>query len=339
MEAVVTYQNNALKKEIGSWKGEKLKSLLDRVSDGEGERLLSKLINDGNLSLSAQINNIEIKFHSRKSETHFQMAITDNTEIIELRDIAQQSQIVNSFLDIGAHELATPLSSIMGFTHFLLDEEFNQVLNNDQRHMLNSIEKSTKKLQNVVTNMLDLVYANDTSRLNSEKKSLINIGEFITDMLPLLKITLEKNSFNEKNLKLDDSFYISISKQKLHDLCSEIAINLRRNTPPGKNITIQAFDEEESVHIIVENECFGIPTNELDKIFEPFHRHQDSIHHSSGYEYDQGGPGIGLTITKKIINDANGKIWVVNKKPYSRKKENTVQMHIIFPKSFSPVTS
>lgn len=328
INATIVYQNNVLRNELGSWEKSKLVDLLDIISDGSGKIYLAKLIDKGRLVLSGRINDLEVKYHSRKSENHIQMAISDNTEINQIRDMEQRSTIINSFLNIGSHELKTPLNGILGITDLMLRDKTSI----EHKKIFKLISESANTLNDIVSKMLKIIYVEDKTIPALEKPNSLNISEFFKNMYPVFEKHLVDRDFSKDHLHLNATSNIDMPEQHLYDIVTEIAINLRRNTPIGKRIEIFTTDENDSVHVIIENECKGIPTNCLEKIFQPFYRHQDPAKHSSGYEYGQGGIGMGLTIIKKYINQVNGKVWFENNSDYAPGKENLVRMHMIFPK-------
>ncbi len=63
----------------------------------------------------------------------------------------------------------------------------------------------------------------------------------------------------------------------------------------------------------------------------PFFLHQNHLNHSSGYGYGQSGAGMGLTILKRYIFQANGKVWFANESDYEEGKDNLVKLHLLLP--------
>ncbi len=326
--STIVYQNDALKDEIGIWKGGKLIDLLDVISDGHGEENLKILLDHKTLAISGTINDIEIKYHSHKCINHIQMAISDNTEINKIRDKEKRTDLINSFLNIGSHELLTPLNVILSSTSWLLQDGLSE----EHKTSIQYIDDYANSLSDIVSEMLNMIYEekSDIQQPDSVCQQPLNISESIQKLLPIIKNHIEDEDLLEISLKSNSC--ICMSEHYFSDIITEISINLRRNTPKGKSIKISTFDDTDSINIIIENECYGIPTDQLEKIFDPFYRYQDPNKHSSGYEYGQGGIGMGLTIIKKHLTHANGKVWFENESEYAPDKENKVIMHIQFPK-------
>ncbi|NQU35898.1 MAG: HAMP domain-containing histidine kinase [Bacteroidetes bacterium] len=326
MDALITYQNNILRNEIGSWVDKSLLELFDKLSGGSGKMVLKKLVNEGVLALPCKIDKMEVKVHSRLGPKHIQITITDNTEINRLRDIGQRSKLIDTFLMIGSHELKTPLNGIIGISSLLKEEEDDY----SKSEMLDLIINSGQGLNDVVIKMLNQIYS---SKSNSIVNAIVNqnVGDSIMKSLPMFNKYLQDRDFNIENLHLNDKLFIQLPEGNLTDILTEIAINLRRNTPPNGKVTFSTYDEKGEVILIVENEGFGIPETDIKRVFEPFYRHQDKMYHSSGYEYQQAGAGMGLTILKRNVENAGGRVWFENSYPYEQGKQNRVKLYIILP--------
>tara|TARA_B100001971_G_C18234348_1_gene566102 strand:+ start:1715 stop:2209 length:495 start_codon:yes stop_codon:yes gene_type:complete len=121
--AFIVYQNDIIVDQIGLWTGKSLLDLLTELSEGNGEKLLTKLIEENELIFPCKIKDLEMKYHSRMGPNHIQITISDNTEINRLRDIEQRSKLIDTFLMIGSHELKTPLNGIIGISSFLQETE------------------------------------------------------------------------------------------------------------------------------------------------------------------------------------------------------------------------
>jgi signal transduction histidine kinase len=325
-DAVINYQNNILKRELGNWINQTVIKLFDKLNNGKGIDVMNQLVEEGKLALPGKLNELEIKIHSRLADSHIQITIIDNTEINRLRDIEQRSELINSFLMIGSHELKTPLNGIIGISSILKAEE--ECAN--KAEMFDLIINSGKALDNVVIKMLKHIYSYKSNNLISSIV-ILNIGETIISMSSLFNKYLHDRNFTINAKLLLDSQFVKFAEGDLKDILTEVAINLRRNTPPDGNVTISTFDQKNEVHLVIENECYGIPEDELEKVFEPFYRFQNKMQHSSGYEYNQAGAGMGLTILKRIVEKFNGKVWFENKYPYNSNKLNLLKLEIVFP--------
>jgi len=325
-EATILYQNDALSNKIGLWRNKSLLEFLNSLCEGNGEMLINKLISDGELTFPCKTDDMDLKYHSFMGTNYMQITITDITELNKLRDIEQRSNLIDTFIMIGSHELKTPLNGILGIASLLKEEELSQ----DKRELLDVVINAATTLDGVVKKMLKQIYSEQTDVEIVEIEN-INIGSEIEKSMSLFIRCLKDRDFDATNVQLLDMQSVRLPKGSFNDILFEIAINLRRNTPPTGKVSIKSYDKDGFVYLEVENQGTGIPEEDILRVFEPFFHHQNSMHHSSGYEYEQSGVGMGLTILKRIVNNANGRVWFENLSPYEEGKENTVKLSIVLP--------
>lgn len=326
VNAFIVYQNDILKDKIGLWTDKTLLEFLTELSQGNGRNMLAKLIENKELTFSCKINDLEMKYHSRMGPNHIQITISDNTEINRLRDIEQRSKLIDTFLMIGSHELKTPLNGIIGITSLLQEKETNL----EKKDMLDMVVHAANTLDNVVLKMLRQIYSYKPNNLINAVVD-VKVGTVIKESLPLFVKYLKGRDIVMDNIQLNDTKEIRLPEGYINDILLELAINLKRNTPPGGKIKILTFDKKNNVHLVIENYGMGIPEKDLEKVFYPFYLHQNSMNHSSGYEYGQAGVGMGLTILKRIVDQSGGKVWFENILPYEEGKENIVRLTIVLP--------
>jgi signal transduction histidine kinase len=278
------------------------------------------------LSFSCNFNNLDLVCYAFKGVNHIQISITDITELNELRDVEQRTKLIDSFLMIGSHELKTPLNGILGISSLLITEEADQ----EKKELLEMIISAAQTLDSVVLKMLRQIYSYKIDDVITAVVD-VNVGQVIQKSLPIFNNCLRGRNFVMDNIHLHDTLTVRLPEGHLNDILLEIAINLQRNTPPNGDVFIKTFDQDNIVHIVVENQGMGIPDEDLEKVFEPFYLHQESMNHSSGYEYGKSGMGIGLTILKRNVEQAGGKVWFKNKYKYEKGKENCVILNIELP--------
>ena len=324
-DALIFYQNNKSLDKFGDFTSKTFKELFYEICLFDADKKYSELFEKKYISFPGRFNNIEVKFHARINENIIQTSVSDNTRIFEERDRLQREKIIDSFLMHGSHELKTPLNAIMGLSSMLLQNDFDE----ESSELLNLIFSSSQKLDGVINRMLEFIHLDLNSvSIDSEK---INISSYFKNSFDLLDKYLYDKDFNFELLELESTKYVRLDKGIMDDIVNEIAINLRRNTPPGKKIEIRTYDTDFGVKLEIENAGMAIPPDELENVFKPFYLLGNKMHHSSGYEFGKSGIGMGLTIIKRSINKMGGKIWFQNKYPFVENKENCVILNIEFP--------
>ncbi len=199
-----------------------------------------------------------------------------------------------------SHELKTPLISIKGYGELLYDEKLGK-LSDKQKTSLESIIRNADRLTRLINSIL-FISKFQAGKIEFKFESL-DIKEIIKHCVDDFKRILDKKQIR---LEMDIPEAIKILADK--DRFTEVIINLLDNaikfTPEGGKISIKAQGEKECVHITVSDNGIGISPEVLPKLFSRFYQ----VDTSSDRKF--GGTGLGLYITKNIIDALNGKIWI-----------------------------
>jgi signal transduction histidine kinase/DNA-binding response OmpR family regulator len=210
------------------------------------------------------------------------------------------------FLSSMSHEIRTPMNSIVGFT----DQLINTPLNNQQKTQLGIIKNSAEHLLVIINDILD--YA----KIESGKMQLEHINFMPRDVIEEVCSLLEAQLLS-KALLLSINIESTVPQVLKGDpvRLKQVLINLLSNaikfTDKGY-IKINArlhkkSDDLSYVLFSIEDTGIGIPENKINKIFEDFVQADSSITRRFG------GTGLGLPITKKIIEQQEGSIYVESK--------------------------
>ena len=227
---------------------------------------------------------------------------TQNIQLTMAKKEAQDANRVKSdFLAKMSHELRTPLNGVIGFTRQL----YKTPLNKHQKDYLDTIMLSANSLMTIISDILDF------SKLEAGAMELESIQFQLRDAVNEV-MTLLAPSAHEKQLELS----IYINPQVPDDLTGDptrfkqVLINLLSNaikfTEQGSikvDISYRLLDEESaSVLVSVTDTGVGIPMDKQDSLFTPFGQADSSITRKFG------GTGLGLIITKHIVEAMNGRI-------------------------------
>ncbi len=197
-----------------------------------------------------------------------------------------------------SHELRTPLAVIQGSLEALIDEIWEPTPDR-----LESINKEIKRLTRLIDSLENLFkYESKALVLNREK---IYIDELIKKIM-----TLFEKQMYDKNIKYDfeiEKHSINIDKDKISQAVINIISNSIKYTPENGNIFIKCFKKQGYLIISIQDTGIGISKEHLPYIFERFYRGDESR------TRETGGSGIGLTISKAIIDSHGGKIIVKSK--------------------------
>lgn len=236
--------------------------------------------------------------------------IMRNTQLKAALDTANQASIAKTaFLSSISHEIRTPLNAIIGLDSIALKEPN---ISARTRSHLRKIGDSAKHLLSLINDILDV------SRIESGRMILKNEEFSFGAMLEQIN-TMVSSQCAEKGLHFDckilskiDDFYIG-DVMKLQQVLINILSNAIKFTPSGGNVIftvekIAQFTNKTTLRFIVKDTGIGMEEKYLPHIFEIFSQ-EDSTAASS-----YGGTGLGMPITKNIVEMMNGKISVKSQK-------------------------
>ena len=219
--------------------------------------------------------------------------------------LAEQSvRAKENFLANMSHEIRTPLNGIIGVLSLLRKTE----LNYDQQELVEIIDSSSENLLAIINDILDLTKI-DAGKINFE-----NVTIDIANTL-ILSTKIFEIKASEKNIKFHQNY--QLPKHKLvfgdHLRINQIINNLLSNaikfTPKGGNVTffVELVKETKNtiiMNLVVKDSGIGIADEQKASIFEDF------VQASSDITRRFGGSGLGLSITKRLVNLMNGTIEV-----------------------------
>ncbi len=252
------------------------------------------------------------------------------------RELARLDQAKSDFIDIASHELRTPLTQVSGYNDLLgaaIDD--GSVTRESGLHLTQGVQKAALRLREIVNLMLDV------SRLDTEMLGLdlsrTSVASVVHTAAEPWAEALEERQQTLVVEDLEDLPPITADHGRLKQVFSHLIQNAIKYTPDGGRIQITGrliyngqatpkpqhssseTDEpprfpsrtmERYVAVVVADTGIGIPTDDLERIFEKFYRVGDVLSHSSGKTKFKGaGPGLGLTIARGIVEAHGGSIW------------------------------
>jgi diguanylate cyclase (GGDEF)-like protein/PAS domain S-box-containing protein len=258
--------------------------------------------------------NLELKELNEKLEEK----VIERTMELEKanRELERSNKLKSQFIATMSHELRTPLNSILGFSELLLDEVFGN-LTEKQKRYVNNIYNSGNHLLQLINNILDL------AKIESGKMELhyetFSLKQALVEVENILKPLIHK-----KNQRLTVSVeeklsVINADRTKFKQILYNLLSNAIKFTGEGGSISITAdLIEKENYNLISTKKCcknnylkisitdtgIGIKKDYQEKIFLEFEQLDSS--YSRKYE----GTGLGLALTKKLVELHGGKIFV-----------------------------
>jgi PAS domain S-box-containing protein len=216
--------------------------------------------------------------------------------------IAQVEHAKQEFVSIAAHQLRTPVSSIMTASMTLSDFESNN-FNDTQNHLIKMITNAGQQMNELVDFLLMMTRAESGSMTLTPIP--IKLKKLTTELIHEVDSRLKQKSIKIK-LSQEPSKITPVYVDK--SALTQVIINLISNaigySPKGSQITVSIISANDSVEFFVKDQGIGISKEDQDKIFDKFYRS------SKAKEFSQNGTGLGLSLAKSIVESWGGKIWV-----------------------------
>lgn len=276
-----------------------------------------------------------INFASMRELERSRAALRDNLEELEQhhRTLKSINQMKSAFLSLASHELRTPLTTIISGTEFLQSLTEGRLNENEQR-ALNVIMRGSQRLNHIVDDLLE------TARI--EAKALYIAREAFNPLPMIIELIAESRPGSEArkvNLELEEFPDDAVIRGDIHHLKRALARlieNAVKFTPEGGSIhvagrvlekedvisltkSLKAFSDsffegplaDKYLQISVSDSGVGLEKEDHLRIFDKFQEVGDiSSHSTSRASFGGKGVGLGLTITKGVIETHEGLLWV-----------------------------
>ena len=230
-----------------------------------------------------------------------------------LKKLQENEKLKDDFINIAAHELRTPIQPILGLSDLInrsLQNNTREIDTSELKNDIKVIYRNAKKLQKLTNDILDV------SRIDSH---ILNLNTSRFDFVELVKNTIqdfttnsekkEENVFIDCNFLdetkskevLDQSIWVEVDKARISQVLLNLLNNARKFTEEGKiTVTVLMKKNRKEVIVSISDKGKGINSEVMNHLFEKFISRSDS------------GTGLGLYISKNIIEAHRGKIWASN---------------------------
>lgn len=215
-------------------------------------------------------------------------------------ELEKKTKELKSFVYTVSHDLRTPLISLEGFAD-ILAEEYGDELGEEGKHYLERIHANVDKIDSFLDDLLQL------SRIGRKEppKEEVDLKEIAREVTEDLRSRLE-----EKGIKVeteDDLPTFYFERKRMYQIFSNFISNACKYMGEQENprIGVGGEDKDGKWVIWVEDNGIGIEEDQKEKIFEVFQREN---------RVEEEGTGVGLAITKRIVETHDGKIWVESEK-------------------------
>jgi PAS domain S-box-containing protein len=309
----ITLLNNAARTLFGleSRPSCTLEELLERfhVRRSDGGRMevqdlpLMQALSTGVVAQATMVGQIP----DRAGETHIHISaapIRDSggqivAAVSVLRDVTgaiELDHLKDQFLEVTAHELKTPITIMKSYAQLALRD--GEGLPASLRKKLEGINRGADRIDRILRDLLDVsqVYLGRLQLLRTE-----------LDLRELLEQTAgnfrDRQSKHRVRLWAPRAAIVEGDRRRLENAVSTLLDNAVRYSPDGGDIDVSLTVERDEAVVAVEDHGIGIPAAAQGRIFERFYRAH------SGTDHDHGGLGVGLYISKQLVQQLGGRMW------------------------------
>ena len=248
----------------------------------------------GYLSEKERQRNAELQETARGLTASYEKLRIQSERIMTIEEQLRRAEKLSTLGEMAAvlaHEIRNPLGSIRG-TAEILNDDFPP---GSPKHEFIEIQiKETERLNRVVAEFLQM------ARPQPTELQVCSVTEELETMVTLMANEARKRDINLFLQPLPTPIHIRADGEKLRQALLNIIINAVQATPPAGTVTLSATADRLCCDIVVQDTGSGIAGETLKRIFDPF------------FTTKEEGTGLGLTITRKIIESHGGTIAVVS---------------------------
>ena len=235
------------------------------------------------LSLNQELNNLMRELHMKNAQ------------------LKRLNEEKNRFLGMAAHDLRKPIGLVITYSGFII-EEAEGILNKEHTDFLNIINSSCAFMKRLVDDFLD-VSAIEAGKFELDLQSS-SICDVLANSLRLNNLQADKKGI-ELQVQYDESLpSITMDAAKIEQAITNLVSNAIEHTSLNSLVAITLSCDQQFVTFSVKDQGPGIPIKEQEKLFKPFGK--TSVKKTGG----EKSTGLGMLITRKIIEAHSGQLWV-----------------------------
>ena len=219
-----------------------------------------------------------------------------------LSALQRRDQLKSEFISTAAHELNTPLASILGYAELLLNSQEHASTPTDKKEKyLNIIIEKAEMLSRIIDDLLDISKIENGYSLGLQKKST-HIRKTITNVINRFERIASQHVFC---LEMNDDFPESatIDEGRIIQVLDNLLSNSVKYSPEGGVVKLAAAAKPDKLEISISDQGVGMSENQLDQIFDKFYR-------ANTEDKAVQGLGLGMSIVKEIIEAHKGEIVI-----------------------------
>lgn len=309
-EGIVLFANKAMKNitgyEVEDALGTKAGKLWGGLMEKSFYEKMWKTIKEDKKTFNGELTN------KKKDGEHYVAAVSISPVLGEKgevrffvsveRDITKAKEVdrmKTEFISLASHQLRTPLSAMKWFLEMLLAGDMGN-LSKDQMTAVSNVNESNERMIELVNSLLNI------SRIESGRIIIEPELTDIKDLIDTISVELKKKFDDRKqsfvvDINTQDPKLV-IDKKLIRNALMNLLTNANKYTPDGGKIEVRVSDKGKNVLIEVEDNGYGIPEKDKDKVFKKFYRGGNIVKQVTD------GNGLGLYLVKSVIDSSGGEI-------------------------------
>lgn len=251
---------------------------------------------------------IVVVFNTQHAQKIIDQQVANNRFLIEAREKAEtESSAKTQFLANVSHELRTPLNAIIGFSEVILTEAYGKLEHPQYSEYIQDINNSGKHLLSVINDILDF------SKASADKLKVdmieVDVTKLASSSLRFVKPRADEAKINLIEKLPKDHIVIKADPKRLKQALLNLLSNSVKFTPENGSVTLEIDknSQENKVYIKVTDTGIGMEEKDIPKALTSFGQIDNKL--SRKYE----GTGLGLPLTKKLVELMNGKFEIKSK--------------------------
>jgi PAS domain S-box-containing protein len=266
------------------------------------------------------VGQFEIRLHSNSGKIKWVSILTkpiiylgENAVMSTLIDVTSKKQVEEELKEVSrlksellsrtSHELKTPLVSIKGYADLLLSQHY-EALDFYTISILHEIKQGCSRLESLIKDLIE------TSKLESGEIELNKSEEDLTFLIRFCLRDLQgllETRKHEMVLEIEEDMNTMFEKERIYDVIINLLSNAIKYTPSGGIIRINSKLKNNFYIISIKDNGIGLTKDEMSKIFQKFGKIE---RYGKGLDVISEGSGLGLYISKNIVELHGGNIWV-----------------------------
>ena len=234
-----------------------------------------------------------------------------------LRDTNSQlrelNELKDKFITITNHELRTPLAVLRGYFD-LIEMDLQSSGGDDLKEYIHIIDHTITEMMDMIESMHDLSsFKKYVSKLD---RQVVNVYGLVKSVAREVSILFENRGITFVQDFSDEDLHANIDSKMIYKAVRELVQNALKYTDEGGTVTLSTkfIEGRDQIFISVRDSGIGIPMDKQQLVFEPFYEVQDVLHHStSKTDFMGGGIGVGLSLSKELVESNGGEIAVESK--------------------------